>query len=262
MKILKGQVLWRDSFQELADLWEEKGYCETSPSTNKFSWLLREEKPTILLHEHDRVEDIPFDPTWDITQNTALFANAQHPSGKPWIYWPRHIGVITKLLKEGVLPYNKRDCRSIFIGAAENPVQYVNRTKFDWRLAVDHFDFSVNLFSKQPHKYSNLEFLKLIRRARFGLSLEGYGPKCQRDIEYMANGVVPIFTWDTFNDYHNPLQENVHYLYGRHPREVKEKIAATSKEKWQEMSDNCIEWFNKNCSIEGSFKTTMEIISN
>ena len=170
--------------------------------------------------------------------------------------------MVTELLKEGVLSYDERDHHSMFVGAAENPIQYVNRTKFDWRLAVDHFDFSVNLFSKQPHKYSNLEFLKLIRRARFGLSLEGYGPKCQRDIEYMANGVVPIFTWNTFNDYHNPLQENVHYLYGRHPREVKEKIAATSKEKWQEMSYNCIKWFNKNCSIEGSFKTTMEIIGN
>ena len=168
--------------------------------------------------------------------------------------------MVTELLKEGVLSYDERDFHSMFVGAAENPVQYVNRTKFDWGLCVDNFDFSVNLFSKTPHKYSNLEFLKLIRRARFGLSLEGYGPKCQRDIEYMANGVVPIFTWETFNDYHNPLQENVHYLYARHPREVKEKIAATSKKKWQEMSDNCIEWFNKNCSIEGSFKTTMEII--
>jgi len=262
VKILKGQVSWRDSFQELADLWQEKGYCETSPSSNKFSWALREEKPTVLLHEYDRVEDIPLAPTWDIEHDIALFANAQHPSGKPWIYWPRHIRVVTELLKEGVLSYDERDHHSMFVGAAENPIQYVNRTKFDWRLAVDHFDFSVNLFSKQPHKYSNLEFLKLIRRARFGLSLEGYGPKCQRDIEYMANGVVPIFTWNTFNDYHNPLQENVHYLYGRHPREVKEKIAATSKEKWQEMSYNCIKWFNKNCSIEGSFKTTMEIIGN
>ena len=91
MKILKGQVQWEDSFQELADLWQEKGYCETSPSPNKFSWALREEKPKVLLHEYDRVTvsdagvvsawDTPLTPTWDIEHDTALFANAQHPSG-------------------------------------------------------------------------------------------------------------------------------------------------------------------------------------
>jgi len=264
MKIYKAQVRWGDSFQELADCWREKGFCETTESANQLSWL-QDDNPAglVLLHEYDRCDKWKEKSDFRDPSNyrKALFANELAEGHSPWIYWPRHIRIVTEVLQEGVPSYEERDIHSIFIGAAENPIQYVNRTKFDWKLAVDRFDFSVNLFSKNPHKYSNIDFLKLIRRARFGLSLEGYGPKCQRDIEYMANGVVPVFTWDTFNDYHNPLQENVHYLHGRHPREVKEKIAATSKEKWQEMSDNCIKWFNKNCSIEGSFQTTMEIIN-
>ena len=269
MKVYKGVTAWGDSFQELADCWGEAGFCEVVKGGNQLSWL-DDNNPdgVVMLHEYDRCNDNESEGwVWHVAQlkkecRLALFANEVPLSESPWIYWPRHIKEVTQVRKESILSYTERDCHSMFIGAAENPVQYLNRTKFDWSLAVDRFDFSVNLFSKTPHKYSSLEFLKLIKRARFGLCLEGYGPKCQRDIEYIANGVVPIFTWDTFNDYYNPLQENIHYLYARHPREAKEKIAATSKEKWQEMSDNCIEWFNKNCSIEGSFKTTMEITGN
>lgn len=28
------------------------------------------------------------------------------------------------------------------------------------------------------------------------------------------------------------------------------------------MINNCIKWFEENCSVEGSFNTTMEIIKN
>jgi hypothetical protein len=260
MKIYKGRVDWTDSFQELVDCWVQAGYCESAVSEDRFSWAFIDrnnawDDQMILLHEHDQVTDLPS------CYKAGLFANAQHKTGKPWVYWPRHIKHVTQLLKGGVPSYEDRPVNSLFVGAVENPVQYVNRTKFDWSLAVDSFDLNISLFSKKPHKHSNLEFLKLIRGARFGLSLEGYGPKCQRDIEYIANGVVPVFTWKGFNDYHNPLVENVHYLTARHPREAKQKIKQTTKAKWEEMSSNCVEWFNKNCSIEGSFKTTMEAIN-
>ena len=259
MKIYKGQVEWSDSFQELANCWAEAGYCEVNRSVDNFSWAVQQKGgPATLLHEYDRLQEVPSRQTWDINRNLGLFANDQHPLGKPWIYWPRHIKNVEALLKE--TPPEK-DIHSIFVGAAENPIQYVNRTKYDWSLAVDHYEFKNALFQKSYHTYSNIDFLKLIARAKFGLSLEGYGPKCQRDIEYMANGVVPIFTWDSFNHYHNPLIENVHYLFATNPREAKEKINSTSESKWQEMSTNCREWFKQNCSIEGSFNTTLQIIN-
>ena len=77
----------------------------------------------------------------------------------------------------------------------------------------------------------------------------------------MANGVVPIFTWDSFNHYHNPLIEDVHYLFAANPQQAQEKINSTSDSKWQEMSASCREWFKQNCSIEGSFNTTLQIIN-
>ena len=254
MKISKANVPWKDSFQELVDCWEDAGYCESDHSENRFSWTFVDNR-SILLHEHDQVTELPS------YYQVGLFANAQHDRGKPWIYWPRHIKEVTRLIKEVIPSYEDRSIKSLFVGAIENPIQYVNRTRFDWKLAVDSFDLNIQLFSKKPHKYSNSQLLQLIRKARFGLSLEGYGPKCQRDVEYMANGVVPVFTWKGFNDYRNPLVEGVHYLTARHPREAKEKINQVSENQWKEMSANCVEWFNKNCSIEGSFKTTMEIIN-
>ena len=35
----------------------------------------------------------------------------------------------------------------------------------------------------------------------------------------------------------------------------------SSPEKIKQMSEACIEWFEENCSVDGSFKTTMEIIN-
>ena len=259
MKIYKGKTDWKDSFQELADCWAEKGYCETIRSIDNFSWAVAgKNKRAVLLYEYDRLGEIPSRETWDINNDLGLFANDQHKQGKPWIYWPRHIKNVEGVLSEGRI---EKDIESIFVGAAENPIQYVNRTNYDWSLSVQHFEFKNALFKKDYHTYSNIDFLKLIARAKFGLSLEGYGPKCQRDIEYMANGVVPIFTWNKFNDYHHPLVEDTHYLFARNPREAKQKIESTSNEKWQEMSLNCRDWFQQNCSIEGSFKTTLEAMN-
>ena len=36
----------------------------------------------------------------------------------------------------------------------------------------------------------------------------------------------------------------------------------SSPEKIKQMSEACIEWFEENCSVDGSFKTTMEIIND
>mgnify|MGYP001372332999 CR=1 FL=1 len=139
MKIYKGQVDWNDSFQELANCWAEAGYCEVNRSIDNFSWAVQQKGgPATLLHEYDRLQEVPSRETWDINRNLGLFANDQHPLGKPWIYWPRHIKNVEAVLKE--TPPEK-DIHSIFVGAAENPIQYVNRTKYDWSLAVDHYEF-------------------------------------------------------------------------------------------------------------------------
>jgi hypothetical protein len=254
MKIFKANVSWSDSFQELVDCWNELGYCKVEKSTDSYSWIDSDKK--ILLHEHDRVSNLPY---FDF----ALFANEviKQNNTRPWIYWPRFPKKLNSFIEDNhVKSYESRGIKSIFVGCAENYIQYVNRTKYDWNLAVDEYDFNFN-FSSNPHKYTNEEYLNTLSNCKFGLSLEGFGNKCQRDIEYMALGVVPIFTWDTFNDYYEPLVENKHYFYAKNPREVKEKINSCSRDQWEEMSKQCIDWYNRNCSIEGSFLTTLKILN-
>jgi hypothetical protein len=108
---------------------------------------------------------------------------------------------------------------------------------------------------------SNLDFLNMVNRAKFGLSLAGYGSKCQREIEYMALGVIPVFAYDSFNDYHEKLIEGVHFLKAKTPKDAKEKMLCCTDQQIQEMSSNCIEWYNRNSSVSGSFNTTLKIIN-
>lgn len=255
MKIFRAQVGWKDSFQQIIDIWEENGLCDVEESKDRYSWVEHEKK--VLLHEHDRCENLP---EFDV----GFFANEVPREEKcfPWIYWPRFPKKLEKHIQEnGIMDYSQRGVESIFIGAAENPVQHSNRTKFDWDLCVEEFDFNVQLFQPNPHKYTNEEYLQKISNAKFGLTLEGYGPKCQRDIEYMALGVVPIFTWKSFNDYAHPLKEGVHYLYAPNPREVKDKIKKCNKEEWEKMSRNCVEWYNSYISPLSAFKTTQRLLN-
>ena len=37
-------------------------------------------------------------------------------------------------------------------------------------------------------------------------------------------------------------------------------IADISQEEWEYMSNNCLKWYEKNASINGSFNTTIEIL--
>ena len=90
--------------------------------------------------------------------------------------------------------------------------------------------------------------------------MSGYGPKCNREIELMCMGVVPIITPLVDLTYYNPLTEGKHYIRVDNPYEVKDKIKEITKEHWVEMSNNCIEWYETNCSVEGSFKTTIQIL--
>ena len=62
--------------------------------------------------------------------------------------------------------------------------------------------------------------------------------------------------------YYDPPQENIHYFRIKQPSDIKNVINNCSKEQWIKMSTTCREWYNKNCSLQGSFDTTMKIIND
>ena len=78
----------------------------------------------------------------------------------------------------------------------------------------------------------------------------------------MALGTVPIITNDVSMSYYDSPIENIHYFKIKNASEIPDIIKNCSEEKWTEMSNACIEWYNKNCSVVGSFNTTMNIINN
>ena len=255
MKILKAQVPWKDSFQELVDLWVERGYCESGLSNDHFSWV--EKEGNILLYEHDRAERLP--DSWKL----ALFANAYHdsPTSSRWIYWGRFPRNMEKALDlYGRAKESERDIESLFLGKIENPIQFVNRKKYDWSNSVELFSCPTDMGGQNKHPYTSMEYLQMVSRSKFGLCLAGYGPKCQREIELMSFGTVPIVTEGVCTQYFDPLMEGIHYLKADTPDQVQTVIKSCPRTKWKNMSENCIRWYERNCSIRGSFNTTVGII--
>jgi hypothetical protein len=175
-----------------------------------------------------------------------------------WIYWARHPCNLENL---EIVSYNKRQFLSIFIGLIENEVQAQYRHN-DWKKNIEIFDI---LIAKEglPYKYTNKEYLDILRYSKFGLCLRGFGPKCHREVELMACGSIPIITTEVdIDNYYNPPIENIHYIRVNKPDDIPIKINTINQEKWEQMSKACVQWYNENCSIQGSFNIKNEIIEN
>ena len=228
MKILKPIVKEHDgsSLRELIDLWKERSFCEV---------------------EEIKTNHYPSNPDakcWvGETGNILLY-------DFPLL---DHLQVEYDKLKSSLRKsFSERSTMCGFIGV---------QTTGHRQKSADYWSRCCDVF----HMYTvpflvHEEYLKSISNFRFGLCLPGVGPKCLRDIELMGLGVVPIFTPQVSTNYHNELKKDVHYLVAETPEDVIHSINNCSREKWEYISQECIKWFEKNCSIEGSFNTTMEII--
>lgn len=248
-----------DTFRELANMWEEAGYCtiEQDETAGFFTWV--DAVGEVLLYEYPRFDVHPgLPPSWSL----ALFGNSQHHdyTARPWIFWPRKPRALEKKILEAPSKnYQSRGVKSVFLGKIENQIQLDNRTRHDWSSCTDFFNMPVE-HRETPHRYSQEEYLDILSNSKFGIALPGYGPKCNREIEYFGLGVVPILVQGVCVQYHNPPHPGKHYFYANSPQEAAKIMETCSPGQWEDMSNNCIEWYNKNCSRKGSFETTLEII--
>ena len=63
----------------------------------------------------------------------------------------------------------------------------------------------------------------------------------------MAFGTVPIVTPEVTTDsYMDPLIEDVHYIKVLNTDEFKNKIKSIDEHKWNKMSKECYEWYQRN----------------
>lgn len=239
-----------DTLWELIDCWGEAGLCNVDRTGSKLPVWNQGEKSIILDHS-DQKRDL------GLTGGNYLRANELSGDDTPWVFWVRHPREYNSYrLGLDFKSYDDRELNSVFIGSFENSTQKKNRSN-TWSAYVDRF-----VLNSGGHSYSHTEYLDCISSSRFGLCLPGYGPKCNRDIELMGLGTVPIVTPRVCTRYYNPIEENVHYIRVEYPEEIPEKIDSISKSRWQEMSNNCLDWHENNCSIEGSFSVTKYIIEN
>ena len=246
----------KDTFRELAKLWEENGYCRIEYSNRPHCWLNND----ILLYDRPTLDQIKQYP---VSYKFALFGNTvpKFNNSSSWIFWgrrPRLLENIKKLKKD----WGDRNIESIFLGKVENHQQLKKRTSLKWSDVIEKFEMPISQgYPIAAYKYTQQQYLELLTKSKYGLCLPGYGPKCNREIELLGLGVVPIFTPGVDNTYYSPLIENKHYIKVNNPSEINNKIKNISKDQWVELSINGIKWYEENCSIKGSFKTTCEILN-
>lgn len=245
-----------DSFRELVKEWGKKNLANIIETNEPFIWW--NEIGDTLLYDRPTLQWLDKSPQ---KYNYALFGNnlPEIKNCYPWIFWARHPLNLEQL---DIIPFDKRQFTSVFVAKVENEVQAGFRDPNKWKSHIEFFDLIIEEAGK-PYKYTNTEYLDLLKYSKFGLCLRGFGPKCHREVELMACGTIPIITPDVdIDNYYNPPIEGIHYIRVSKPEDIPKKINSISQEKWELMSKACIEWYNKNCTVEGSFNTTKEIIQN
>lgn len=250
-----------DTFREMVHIWQERGYCTIE---------YREDTPHVWWHSVGNV--LLYDrPTMRWFNNPAyklaLFGNAipekPQKTDRLWSFWCRSPKAVESVVatNKPLTQYEDRTIPSIFLGKIENGIQKERRTTHNWENAVHTFHMPIDS-SGGPYKYSQEEYLNLLCQSRFGICLPGFGPKCNREIEYFATGTVPIVTPGVdMSNYASKPKENVHYFTAKTPDDVKHLVETTSPEKWTEMSIACRAWWRRYASAEGLFRLTWGIVN-
>lgn len=238
-------------FREMVQLWGERGYCDVLETEGDLVWW-GSVGDTVLFDREPR--------HWNPATNyqLALFGCAppdtESARQSVWSYWPRNPRAL-ETAAESRFGWSERPLTSVFLGKVANGVQKMRRCTQDWSAAVELFSMPVD--STEAYPYTQSEYLAVLQKARFGLCLPGTELKCNREIEYMGLGVVPIAVPEVdFTHYLVPPQEGVHYFRATTPAEVRRIVAETTETTWETMSAACHAWWRQNASAEGLFRLT------
>jgi hypothetical protein len=265
-----------DSFREMVNLWEEKGYVEcVEHETAVQIWMDGVGKT--LLYDRPTYDWLFASPPEEQKWELALFGNPKPmESGGPaksWLFWPRNPRLLEEVVTSGIpqKSWSSREKFLVFYGKIENKVQEKRRTIHDWSNVCDGYclqnipELLRNPKNASENAKKNIPlppkaYLEALANAKFGLCLAGYGKKCHREIECMAMGCVPVCAPEVdMESYANPPQEGIHYIRVSGPEEISVKVASISEERWTAMSAACIQWWQQNASAEGSWALTQKL---
>lgn len=107
------------------------------------------------------------------------------------------------------------------------------------------------------------EYYEALHNTRFGLCLGGDGgdkSACQREIEVMLLGCIPVFDKHVSIELYEPLVENKHYLLADNPEEMRHKINALTKDNIDYMLNEIQDYAETFLTPEGIWQSIIEII--
>lgn len=243
-----------DTFRELADMWREMDLVTIQESPDRFCWW--QEPGLVLLHDHPMITHLP-------EYKLGLFGNqqGQGENDYPWIFWARNPRKLDQFVRENdtSIEPEYRYWQSTFVGKVENNQQAQNRfqSKINWFEHIHLFQVVAGVQTQYPFDMET--YLQVMSKTKFALLLPGYGPKCNRDIEAVACGAIPIVTPGVDTEYYGKWTEGKNYFRMNDVSDLK-GIFESDPEKLLEMQTANTRWYNRNASPEGSFKTTKRII--
>jgi hypothetical protein len=248
-----------DSFREMAEIWKERGYVTIENSADSpYVWWNR--IGTTLLYDRATFDWLKDTPT---LYEKILCGNPDAScteKGVQWSFWPRKPKLVEELAANPLLSWNERSQQMVFYGRIENEVQLQNRYN---KLVKACTDFDIPVGPEAKYKYSPRDYLIALSKSKFGLCLAGFGAKCNREVECMAFGTVPVVAPDVdMKHYANPPEEGVHYLRLKtfDPEEAKMLLESITEDKWSKMSSSAHEWWKQNASADGLFQLTKRLV--
>lgn len=181
-----------------------------------------------------------------------IMMNLVLPNAVPSFYWSQNENKLNHYKNNNQwLDYKNRTCKSVFLGSYKDDYQGSFRINNDWNNYIEDFHLARN----GNYKYDLDTYYKVLANTKYGLCLRGGGPKCWREIEYLALGTVLVITEGVdVENYHNPLVENVHYIKCNDPKDFDKIVSMISENHWNFMSKSCIEWYNNNVYFPNSIK--------
>ncbi len=248
-----------DGFRELVELWSEAGYVERIFHDGVFCWF-GSIGDTLL---YDRRSD-----DWlqtDVPEAEKTFKKIVRV--EEVINWARRPRLVST-----AVPVTTRTKNLVFYGRIETArhfrVRSPKATGVDWSSVCDSGCFAMPVGSK--YQYSQTEYLDCIKGAYYGLCLPGTGTRTNREAEYMALGIVPIFVGGSApsktgsqtlcgaQPIHG-LKKGVHYLEATTPAEVavivsQAQNSITAASDWIKMSQACRAFYEANWSPEASWR--------
>lgn len=250
-----------DTFREMVEFWHEKGWVDRAyaPGQSHCWWgsvggkgVLLYDRPT-----YEWLEVSPVQPSTKILYGNPL---AKGSNGIQWSFWPRHPKMLEAQVEKGLVSWEERTKGMVFYGRIENSVQAERRNN-DLLNACEEYDCPQG--ARAPYKYTQTQYLEQLSKAKFGLCLAGYGAKCNREMECMALGTVPVCAPDVdMKGYANPPVAGVHYIQLKSfdAEEARLTVAAIPEEHWRQMSAAAHQWWKENASVEGLFTLTKKLV--